>query len=424
MSRSLQFFLFFSTILTIVGLMQWYLYVSYRRWITHVAPDRAGRWLRRAKIVLLVGNLFFLLSFFGRSLGLFEISWLRVLVVYPAGMWFGSVLLGFIVVVMKDLGRLIVASTRRVVEVLRRLVATDSTTPAMAVQPADPNRRLFFKVAGTTTIGMIAATPVAASFATARDYQIRRIPLFFPNLPSELDGFTLAQISDLHSGIYMSRSDMQNIFEITNGLDPQLTVITGDLVDTNDSEIPPLHEALKMLKADRGVVAVLGNHDHFATGDRVAAAVRESGVRVLRNAHEVLQVDGARLSLVGVDDPSPRRNFANIPAAMDGLDPESFKVMLVHQPRLWPEAKSVGIDLTLVGHTHGGQIGIEMLGMQLYPVRWAYDHPMGHYIEDGKQLYVNVGVGMVGAPIRLVRPEIALFELRRGEPRLFVPEKI
>jgi predicted MPP superfamily phosphohydrolase len=82
------------------------------------------------------------------------------------------------------------------------------------------------------------------------------------------------------------------------------------------------------------------------------------------------------------------------------------------------------MDLTLVGHTHGGQVGIEAFGMKLYPVYLAYDHPMGHYIEEGKQLYVNVGVGMVGTPIRLVRPEIALFELHRGEPKKYTPPTI
>lgn len=424
MSRTLQFFLFFSTVLTLVGLMQWYLYISYRRWISQVSPERAHAWLRRAKVVLLIGNAFFLLSFFGRGLGLFEQPTLRLAVVYPAGMWFGSIILGFVLLSIKDVIRLVVGIVRKLLTIARRLFSPRSATISPAPVAIDPGRRHFLTSAGTATIGLIAATPVAASFATARDYQIRRIPLAFPNLPTELEGFTIAQVSDLHSGIYMSRSDMEHIFDIVNRLHPQLAVVTGDLVDTNDAEIPPLHEALKMLKADRGVYAVLGNHDHFATGDRVADAVRQSGTTVLRNAHETLTVDGAKLSLVGIDDPSPRRNFADVPKALDGLDPESFKVMLVHQPRLWPEAKRVGMDLTLVGHTHGGQIGIEVFGMELYPVKWAYDHPMGHFIEDGKQLYVNVGVGMVGAPIRLVRPEISLFELRRGEPVQYEAEKV
>jgi hypothetical protein len=423
LSRTLQFFLFFSTVLTLVGLMQWYLYVSYRRWILQVAPERSNAWLRRARVVLLAGNLVFLLSLFGRGLGIFEQPTLRLMVVYPAGMWFGSIILGFVLLFIKDGLRLLIGLARTMLTSARRFRSSSSATIPASPAAIDPGRRHFLTSAGTATIGLIAATPVAASLATARDYQVRRIPLTFPNLPAELEGFTIAHVSDIHSGIYMSRLDMEHIFEIVNRLHPNLAVLTGDLVDTNDTEIPPLHEALKTLKADRGAYAVLGNHDHFATGDRVAEAVRQSGLRVLRNAHETITVDGAKLSLVGVDDPSPRRNFADVPKAIDGLDPESFKVMLVHQPRLWGEAKRVGMDLTLVGHTHGGQIGMEMLGMQLYPVRWVYDHPMGHFIEEGKQLYVNVGVGMVGAPIRLVRPEIALFELRRGEPVRYRAEK-
>lgn len=424
MSRTLQFFLFFSTVLTLVGLIQWYLYVSYRRWIRQIAPERAPRWLKRAKRLLLVGNAFFLLSFFGRGLGLFSEPAVRLAIVYPAGMWFGSIILGFVLLAIKDLLRSVALVFRVAGTFLRRLTSPKSAPMAVETAPIDPGRRHFLTAAGTATIGVIAATPVAASLATARDYQIRRIPLAFPNLPSELEGITIAQVSDIHSGIYMSRSDMQYIFDIVNQLHPQIAVLTGDLVDTNDTEIPPLHEALKMLRADRGAFAVLGNHDHFATGDRVAEGVRQSGVTVLRNAHQTLNVDGAKLSLIGIDDPSPRRNFADVPTALNGLDSESFKVMLVHQPRLWPEAKNVGMDLTLVGHTHGGQIGMEMMGLPLYPVRWVYDHPMGHFIEDGKQLYVNVGVGMVGAPIRLVRPEISLFELRRGEPMQYRAEKI
>jgi hypothetical protein len=337
-------------------------------------------------------------------------------------MWFGSIILGFVLLSLKDILRFIVTGPWKLVNLIRRRTAPPTAAPVVAA--LDPGRRHFLTSAGTATIGLIAATPVAASFATARDYQVRRIPLHFPNLPAELEGFTIAHVSDIHSGIYMSRPDMEYIFDIVNRLHPQVAVLTGDLVDTNDTEIPPLHEALKMLRAERGAYAVLGNHDHFATGDRVADAVQQSGLTVLRNAHQTLAVDGARLSFVGIDDPSPRRNFADVPKALAGLDPESFKVMLVHQPRLWPDAKRAGMDLTLVGHTHGGQIGMEMMGMQLYPVRWVYDHPMGHFIEEGKQLYVNVGVGMVGAPIRLVRPEIALIELRRGEPVVYVPEKV
>jgi hypothetical protein len=224
--------------------MQWYLYASYRRWIRHVAPSTAHRWLVRAKAVLLAGNAFFLLSLIGRSLGLFDHTAVRVAIVYPSGMWFGSVILGSVILLLKDAGRFLFFWMRHAVNVLQRFAAGDATTGTVEALPPDDTRRRFLKAAGTATIAFVAATPVAASFATARDYQVRRIPLLFPNLPVELEGFSLAQISDIHSGIYMSRSDMQHIFEIVNGLRPELTVVTGDLVDTNDSEIPPLVDAL------------------------------------------------------------------------------------------------------------------------------------------------------------------------------------
>jgi len=423
MSRTLQFSLFFGFILTLFGLMQWYLVASYRGWVRSAWPDKEKAFLRPMWYIVAVGTALLMVSFAARRLGLSDHPELRYLIVYPSGLYFAMVILGFFSLAIKD----IVALFGSVPALLRRITAfvSDRKTPEpVPVAEIDQGRRSFLRIAGSGTIGAIAATPLLASLTTARDYQVRRIPMYFQNLPSELEGLTIAQISDLHSGVYMSEHDMRSIFEIVNGLHPQIITVTGDLVDTNDAEIPPLNAALKDLKAEQGVYAVLGNHDHFATGDRVAAAASDAGLTVMRNSHKTLTIDGAALSLVGIDDCSPRRNFADLDRAIDGLDKTSFKVMLVHQPRFWPEAKSADMDLTLVGHTHGGQIGVEAFGLKLYPVYLAYDHPMGHYIEDGKQLYVNVGVGMVGAPIRLVRPEIALFELHQGDPRLYTPPTI
>jgi predicted MPP superfamily phosphohydrolase len=371
--------------------------------------------------IVAAGTFLLLFSFVARRIGMADNPYLRYMVVYPSGLYYAAIILGLFSLAVKDVVKGVTVLIMAIGRLGRRLFAQQSYTDQKPEEDVDNGRRSFLRLAGGGTIGAIAATPLLTSLTTARDYQVRRIPLSFPNLPSELEGFSIAQVSDLHSGIYMSETEMRDIFDIVNGFHPDVTAITGDLVDTNDAEIPPLHNALKHLKADRGVYAVLGNHDHFATGDKVAAATAEAGLTVLRNAHETLQVDGAPLSLIGIDDCSPRRNFADLEKATTGLLPEGFRVMLVHQPRFWPEGKKADVDLTLVGHTHGGQIGIEAMGLKLYPVYLAYDHPMGHFIEDGKQLYVNVGVGMVGAPIRLVRPEIALFELHRGEPQLYTP---
>lgn len=424
MSQPLQFLIFFSVILLIFGLMQFYLAVSYRRWVRDVWPDQATRFLRPVKYVIIIGSALLLMGFAARRFGSEYSPVLRYAIIYPGGLYFAATTLGFFVIAVKDILLLSIRLIGVLTRFGRRILRIPKSVPVAVTNNVNEGRRTFLRLAGAGTIGAISATPLLTSLATARDYQVRRIPLFFPNLPAELEGITIAQISDLHSGVYMSEHDMRHIFEIVNGLRPHLTVVTGDLVDTTDEEIPPLHRALKDLRADRGVYAVLGNHDHFATGSKVAAATSDAGLTVLRNEHTTLDIDGGKLSLIGIDDPSPRRNFANLPKAMDGLDPESFKVMLVHQPRFWSEAKRANMDLTLVGHTHGGQVGMDLFGLKLYPVYLAYDYPMGHFIEEGKQLYVNVGVGMVGTPIRLVRPEIDLFTLRHGTPKEFVADSV
>jgi hypothetical protein len=206
---------------------------------------------------------------------------------------------------------------------------------------------------------------------------------------------------------------MEEIFEIVNSLQADLIVLTGDFVDSNDHEIEPLAKALPLLKAEYGVLGCLGNHDHFATAERVATAIEQSGVVLLNNAHYSFSICSEKLSFVGVDDAGRgTRYFARLDEAVKGLEPESFKIMLTHQPRFFPQARRAGMDLTLAGHTHGGQVGIEYAGINLNPVYLVHEYARGLYEEEGKTLYVNVGVGMVGVPIRLVAPEITLITLQ------------
>jgi predicted MPP superfamily phosphohydrolase len=215
----------------------------------------------------------------------------------------------------------------------------------------------------------------------------------------------------------MTEGDMRQIFEIVNSLHPQLTLLTGDQVDNADSQIPPLHRALEVLKAEYGVFGVLGNHDHYANAERVAAAMRDRSVTVLSNEHRTLNVNGERLSLVGIDDAgNGARNFADIDAATENLSPEGFRIFLSHRPDTFATARAHGMHLSLAGHTHGGQVGIEIGGIKINPVYLIHKYARGLYQEGGKYLYVNVGVGMVGVPIRLVRPEIAFFSLHRTAP--------
>jgi hypothetical protein len=417
MSRTLQFLVFFGIIFSLFGLMQFYVYRTYRRWTRRAFSTGRQKSLIRAILILLgIGNTLLVLQFLLRSYNSYANPVSQYLVIYPGGIFFGIVILGFLIVVIKDSIRYLVHGIQRIARLAVHLSRGESTTVASpAPQHLSEGRRQFLKLSGAAAVGVTFGTPFIASIASAHDYRIVRLPLTFPNLPAGLQGLTIAQVSDVHSGVYMTERDIRDIVEIVNGLHPSLIALTGDHVDNNDAQIPAVHNTMRLLKSDYGVYGCLGNHDHFATAEKVTAALQAINVTMLDNAHRTLTINGEKLSIVGVDDAGRGAgNFANLDEAVKGLDPESFNVLLSHRPDFFTKAKSSGMDLTLSGHTHGGQVGIEFWRINLNPVYLVHKYARGLYHEDGKQLYVNVGVGMVGVPIRLVPPEITLITLQRG----------
>ena len=136
---------------------------------------------------------------------------------------------------------------------------------------------------------------------------------------------------------------------------------------------------------------------------------------MLNNSHSQIAIDGDKISVIGIDDAGRgQSNFADWKKALEGIDAESFTIALTHRPDEWDQSRSSGIDLTLAGHTHGGQVGFKLGPVNLNPVYLIHKYAMGLYSQDNTHLYVNVGVGMVGVPIRLVRPEITMFTLKRA----------
>jgi predicted MPP superfamily phosphohydrolase len=413
-----MFLLFFGVILTIFGFMQWRLYRLFRAWAHRAAhPGRLPAWLRWGRGLLIAVNLLFFLRFFYSELGGYDSPLVQALVIYPGAIFFAAIVLAFLIVSIRDLAMLLWSGLRALVSWL-----LPASPGAASVEPAsefDSERRKFLRVAGLATAGSIGAVPVISSAATARDYQINRIPLSLPGLPTGLNGLTIAQVSDIHSGMFMTERNMRDIFELVNGLHADIVLLTGDQVDNADSQIEPLHRAIGMLRAEQGVYAVLGNHDHYATAPKVAAALRDRGIAVLENEHRILRINGESMAIVGVDDEGKGdRNFADLPAALAGLDPQVFSVLMTHRPDVFRQSRRAGVDLTLAGHTHGGQVGIQMYGINLNPVYLVHEYARGMYLEENRYLYVNVGVGMVGVPIRLVRPEISLFTLAAGPAAL------
>lgn len=409
----LKTIVYFSFLFLLFGIMQWYVGRFYVRWVKRsVEDDRQLSWLRGGLIFMIFANLIFSFRFLTTEFGFYDNLFTQSLIIYPGGVFFAGITLAFAALVVADIVRFTIKGIQLLIQKFR-----DHQQEKRVIPQYDPGRRKFLKTAGSVAVASPFIVTMSSSAATSRDYNITRPELFFPDLPTGLDGLKIAQISDLHSGIYMTERQIREIFEISNSLNPEIVTLTGDLVDTSTSEISSVYNTLPMLNSEYGVFGCLGNHDHYASGTAVSAAVRQRDIPMLNNSRTHLTINGEPMDILGVDDAgSGSRNFARLDRALEGADPDHFKLLLSHRPNLFDFDGIENVDLTLAGHTHGGQIGGRFMGVPVYPISLFHDYTKGLFQRDNRKMYVNVGVGMVGVPIRIVRPEITLITLRKGHP--------
>ncbi len=392
-------------ILGIIGLMEWVIFKSFRRWIRQVHPDTSTRWQWMLFLSVMSGNGLIFLRFVFRHIGGYQHPIVHF-INYGAGLFIMGVLFAFLSIIIARFLTLLLRSG------FKRIRKKPGGEHKGAVEPFDPGRRKFLKLSGYALAGVSVGTPVIGALSTSPEYHVFKVPLFFENLPPAFDGLTIAQVSDIHAGPFISEKNIREIFEIVNSLTPDLIVLTGDFVDSSDVEIPAIYRTVGVLKADLGVYGCLGNHDHYATSEKVNAALRERNVTMLNNANRIFQIGRDKLVLAGIDDAgSGFAHHSDFHKAAAGLSQDDFKILLSHRPAIFPLARRFGFDLTLSGHTHGGQIGINLLGVEINPIAMLQKYDKGLFEEGGKKLYVNVGVGMAGVPIRLVPREISLFTL-------------
>jgi predicted MPP superfamily phosphohydrolase len=305
-----------------------------------------------------------------------------------------------------------------------------------------PARRYFFQRAAY----LAGAAPfVGAAYgflAERRWFRVERVEAPIAGLPDTLDGLRILQLSDIHIGSYLTREHLRRALDLTGGLDPHLVALTGDFVTWQRDPLEACIEELAVLRAPLGVWGCNGNHETYAGKEaRTAELFRQAGFRLLRQANAELEWRGARLNLIGVDHQATRPPVGNPPPMLLGVEslvqPGAFNILLSHNPNAFPRAAELGIGLTLAGHTHGGQIQLELLHPWLNPARFLtpfvaglYSLPAGaadastprvpesaapHSSLATSSLYVNRGLGTVGAPIRVgAPPEITLLILRRA----------
>ena len=287
-----------------------------------------------------------------------------------------------------------------------------------------PSRRVFLERAGAA----VAAAPFVAGayglFYGRLNLETHRQPIRIERLPAAFDGFRIAQLSDIHIGPFMTQEQIRKYVAITNALTPDLIALTGDFVTWDPITQRAVVEALADLKAPFGVFGCLGNHEAWAgVEDSITLLFRQAGVRILRQERVLIGSRGESINLMGIDYGSRRRLGPNSDAfvgrfrtALDGLkDPDRVNLLLSHNPETFDRAAALGIDLTLSGHTHGGQAALEFVSPQIAPSRLITPYVAGWFQQPGGQLYVNRGIGTVFVPIRLgAPPEITIFELKRG----------
>ena len=252
------------------------------------------------------------------------------------------------------------------------------------------------------------------SFSALKQPQIRQVTIEIENLPSAFDGFTVAQLSDLHISALLEKSRLEKIIHSTLALNPDLIVVTGDIVDgrveVRQQDVMPLAK----LHAPYGVFAVEGNHDHYVDYDGWMRFLPTLGFTVLHNSHQIITRNGQSIALAGVNDPMAKRYHRELPdieKALSGLPKGMPVILLSHQIKNSREYAHHGVALQLSGHTHGGQI----LGMHWLAQTLNDGFVKGKYDVDGMTLYVNRGTGLwYGFPIRLgIFGEITLFTLRK-----------
>ena len=325
-----------------------------------------------------------------------------------------------------------------------------STAPVAAEIISDPSRRYFFKTA-TALAGAGPFLTAVYGFAAERlDYKVHRVEIPIPNLPAGLEGMKIVQISDIHLSSYMPRLQVRRAVNMANDLGADLALVTGDFITGASDPIADCIDEVRGLRAPLGVWGCNGNHEIYARAEDAAQYLfAQAGMKLLRSENAQLTFKGASFNLIGVDYQRERTTGGRRVQLLQQVEPlvrrDMPNLLMSHNPNAFNRAAEMGIELTLAGHTHGGQIQVEILDHRLSPARFITDYVAGLYhrpmfapapndralkgstfeANHGSlfpnragalaSIYVNRGLGTVGAPVRLgVPPEITLLTLRRA----------
>jgi hypothetical protein len=335
------------------------------------------------------------------NLGLHLLTWAGYL-----GVGFLSFVFSYVVI--RDLVWLPVAAVR----MFKRWRAKPSLSWEK-IQPIDsPSRRGF--LVNSMNYGILAAAALTTGYGVAeakQTPQVKRVPVAIDNLPPDLEGFRIVQITDIHVNPTFRRTSVEEIVEVVNTLDADVVALTGDLVDGSVDQLGYDVAPLAQVQSRSGNFFVTGNHEYYSGVIEWVEEVRRLGFTVLLNEHQMIARGKAKLLVAGVTD-YRGGNFltshrSDPQKALEGAPIADVKILLAHQPKNIFEASRAGYDLQISGHTHGGQF---------FPwnllVGFAQPYVYGLHTHENTQIYVSRGTGYWGPPVRVGSPsEITLIEL-------------
>ena len=388
----------FGTILFLLAGSQIYWLFRVRSFLKKRVQSRRTR-LFLASAGLAAYLAFFALNVFGRRPSPTRLTLYDALVAAPFQWWIASSMVAFLVAIL-------LWPVRR----------------AAGLVLASPGRRQFLERASTAVVAAPFVAGAYGLFYGRLNLQttVKRIRL--ARLPKAFEGFRIVQLSDVHIGPFMTENEIRRYVGIANALKPDLVALTGDFVTWDPSTQQAVVNALAGLRAVYGVFGCLGNHEAWSnTEASITALFARARIRILRQARAPVAVHGEQLNLIGVDYAT--RHHAPVPGQehvvrryLEGVEslvaPDTVNILMSHNPDTFDRAAELGIDLSLAGHTHGGQVALEFISQELAPSRLVTPYVAGWFEKPGGQLYVNRGIGTIGVPMRVgAPPEITAFEL-------------
>ena len=320
-----------------------------------------------------------------------------------------------------------------IVRLFRWIISLFTHKPSEVVDASQGISRLkFFSQLAVAFTVIPAVGFIYGMVRGAYKYRVHNVKVPSPNLPPEFHGFKIVQLSDIHTGSFINGDALTKAFEIVAKQNADLILFTGDLVNNVTTEVEGHEHLFESLKAPHGVFSVLGNHDYGdyveweskeskrANLDALKSKQKDFGWRLLMNEHVAIEKDGAKIGLLGIENWGGNMRFpryGKMTEAYKGAEDYEFKILMSHDPSHWDMEVLLeypNIDLTLSGHTHGMQFGIEIPGFKWSPIKYLYKNWAGLYKQDNQFLYVNRGLGFLGYPGRIgIWPEITVIELQR-----------